>query len=119
MPDISAVYYSLDALVTADRNRKTTARLLMCFGQVPAEGCARHGTLALDVADNVRDRVLRRDADAPMDMIRHRMTRDDLRLPMPGLPMEDFSETLAKRPEGVLFAPLRDERNRVLAAHLV
>jgi hypothetical protein len=119
VPDISAVYYTLDALVTADRNRKTTASLFMCFGQVPAEGCARHGTLAFDVADDVRDRVFRRDADAQMDMIPHRMTRDDLRLPMPGLPMEDFSETLAKRPEEVLFAPLRDEHNRVLTAHLV
>jgi hypothetical protein len=91
----------------------------MCFGQVPAEGCARHGTLALDVADNVRDRVFRRDADAQTDMIRHQMALDDLRLPMTGQLMEEFSEMLAQRPEEVLFAPLRDEHNRVLTAHLV
>lgn len=44
-------------------------------------------------------------------MIRHQMAFDDLRLPMPGQLMEDFSEMLAKRTEDALLASLRDEHD--------
>ncbi len=74
---------SNNALVQSNRRNKIASRPKMLTGKVllspakPARNLNR--ALPLQVPDHVRHRVLRRNADAYMNVIAHQMTFDNLR----------------------------------------
>ena len=70
--------------------------------------------LALDVADDVRDGIVRRYAHTHMHMLRHHMSLNDLRFFVPGQLMENLPEMAAQLAENSLPASFWDDNDVVL-----
>ncbi len=77
--------------------------------------CDLDGAFALEVAHDVGNGVLRRDAEAHVDVIWHEMPLDDLRFLVPGEFVQDFAEMPSKRAENALLPPFRDKNHMIFA----
>ena len=71
--------------------------------------------LALEVAHHIGNRLLRRDADANVDVIPHQVAFHDLRLLVPGEVVKYCPEVAAQRPENALLPAFRYEHHVIFA----